>query len=115
MRGSKAKRLRRAAGPTLDLGYRPPEYTHPIDPGPSRVDKRRMHNAWRASVAHAARLRNQWAGSRGKGTPAEPIREAINRISERGQDFRLLDDGRRLMPVTPKPRWKKWRGAMVPK
>lgn len=68
-----------------------------------------MHNAWRASVARAARMRDKWAGSRGKGTPAEPIRAAINRISTRGQDFRLLDDGRRLMPEGPRRnRWKKW-------
>lgn len=115
MRGVKAKRLRRETMvPKLDLGRRPALYTHPIDPGPGRKEKRAMHNAWRASVARAARLRDQWAGSRGKGTPAEPIREAISRISKRGQDFRIEDDGRRFMPLGERrTRWKKWKGALV--
>lgn len=73
-----------------------------------------MHNGWRASVVLAARLRDKWAGARHKPTPAEPIREAISRISKRGQDFRMETDGRRFMPLGERrTRWAKWKGALI--
>lgn len=116
MRGTKAKRLRREAPPKLDLGYRPPEYTHPIDPGPGRAEKRGQYRNFLQAIRRSARKRDKWAAHKGQPTPAEPIRAAIKRLVERGVPFDLLDDGRRFWPVQPsRNRWKKWKGAMIPR
>lgn len=108
MRGTKAKRLRRE-NPKPDLGYRPPQYTHPVNPDlPSRKERRAAHK--RLKVEHirlAARKRDREAKRRGVPTPAESIRKAIKRGGLRyvndPQGWRLFAP--RFKRITP-PLWR---------
>ena len=109
MRGVKAKRLRREAGPQPDLGPRPALYTHPISQGPGRKERRGILAEYRRYLRRAARYRDQAASKLGRGTP--PLRVTAS-LKIAGSLYHESDPLSAWALVAP-PRKKTW-GAWKP-